>query len=215
MAPLLSNSTLDPPYGAHPTIVTTALLPELSQNASCSLFVHYILPPLLFVDKYELEMRKEEYEVVGLRASKDLDDSVGVELVLRKGVRFNDIQVRLPIHVRYGQPVTSGTGTPYTIQSLEPPSLVLTCLDGITSCSNNDEAPNYLQSFLSTESYCLTKSSAPQPLEISIPLGNTTDLPVVEFGTSAVILACFTWIVLEAWRASSRLRKIEQKSKSD
>ncbi|TEB06288.1 hypothetical protein FA13DRAFT_1654294, partial [Coprinellus micaceus] len=54
-----------------------------------------------------------------------------------------------------------------------------------------------------------------QPLEISIPLGNTTDLPVVEFGTSAVILACFAWIVLEAWRASSRLRKIEQKSKSD
>lgn len=143
MAPLLSNSTLDPPYGAHPTIVTTALLPGLSQNATCSLFVHYILPPLLFVDKYELEMRKEEYEVLGLRgigakelerpvhalpASKDLDGSVGVELVLRTGVPVNDIQVRLPIHVRYGEPVASDASTPYSIQNLEPPSLVLTCL---------------------------------------------------------------------------------------
>jgi hypothetical protein len=139
----VATTILEPKYGAHPTIVTTVLLPEFSSNSTCSLLVHYTLPPLLFVDKYELEMRKEEYEILGLRgrgakelerpvhalpASEDLDSNIGVELVLRKEVQSDHLQVRVPIHVRYGEPVVSGTSTPYTVQGFEPPSLVLTCL---------------------------------------------------------------------------------------
>ncbi|KAJ3543562.1 hypothetical protein NMY22_g3098 [Coprinellus aureogranulatus] len=231
-----SSSILDPNYGAHPSIVTTIQLPELQPDSACSLLLHYTLPPLLFVDKYELEMRSGEYQVVGLRGrgAKELekpvhalqienggDSAVGVELAVRKDLetQADTIQVRLPIHVRYGEPVASNSSAPYTIQGLESPSVVLACSDGVPSCNSHSEIPNYLRSFaedsIYAKPYCTVKSSAPQPLEISVPLGNTVDIPVVEISTSAVILACFVWIALEAWRTSRRLRAVSVKNKDD
>lgn len=78
---------------------------------------------------------------------------------------------------------------------------------------------SYVLSFVAAldepRSICVAKSSTSEPLTISVPLGNKVDLPMVEFGTSAVILACFIWIALEAWKASRRLRTAEGKGKSD
>ncbi|KAJ3521696.1 hypothetical protein NMY22_g12208 [Coprinellus aureogranulatus] len=181
-------------------------------------------------------MRSEEYKVIGLRGrgAKELekpvhalqdveggDNGVGVKLVVRKDLDspVDAIQVRLPIHVRYGEPVASNSSSPYVIQELEPPSVVLACSDGVPSCSSRGEASDYLQSFIEAldyaTPYCIAKSSTPQPLEISVPLGNTTDIPVVEIGTSAVILACFAWIALEAWRTSHRIWTANAKNTKD
>lgn len=90
-------------------------------------------------------MRSDEYQVVGIRGRgakelerpahalpvvEEVDNDVGVELVVKKEVRsalVGGIQVHLPIHVRYGEPVASNETSPSTTQTLEPPLLVLTC----------------------------------------------------------------------------------------
>ena len=145
-ASLTSNSHLDPPYGAHPTIVTDiqiSIPPRFNPSATvtpCSLYLQYRLPPLLFVDAYELAMRTRDYNVTSLRGSgsKELEKPVhalpvssepdGVELVIQKTLPADthptrEIQVQLPIHVRYGKADPAGS----TIVDFSSPQIVLVC----------------------------------------------------------------------------------------
>ncbi|KAF5342203.1 hypothetical protein D9611_001181 [Ephemerocybe angulata] len=227
---LSTNSTLSPSYGSHPTIITDVQisLSPTNSDTTCTLFLHYELPPLLFVDPYELELRGAEYQVLETRGrgKKELerpvhalpvnegDDDEEVEVVIQRTLpaeTTGPARVELPIHVRYGEPVASSTSKPYTVQEFSGPTVVLTCSDEVLSCDRTTTLPQFLLDTIPTSlrdlSLCVASQSPEQSLAISAPIGNTLDLPTVELGTTAVVLACFAWVAWEAWRAGARLRE--------
>ncbi|RXW13897.1 hypothetical protein EST38_g11960 [Candolleomyces aberdarensis] len=133
---LTSSSSLSPPYGAHPTIVTDVQAPGDTESSACSLYLHYSLPPILFVDPYELDMRQQQYTVVGLKGkgARELEkpvhalpDEDGIEVILKTDSVVE--QVQLPIHVRYGKPTFN---TSYVVQPLDAPTVVLACSSSVS-----------------------------------------------------------------------------------
>lgn len=128
---LSSSSYLSPSYGAHPTIITNIQVPEDVSSSTCSLYLHYLLPPILFVDPYELDMRQQEYSVVGLKgkSARELEkpvhalpDEDGIQVVLKIDSVVEKVQ--LPIHVRYGKPTHN---TSYDVQQFDAPTVILAC----------------------------------------------------------------------------------------
>ncbi|KAF6746921.1 hypothetical protein DFP72DRAFT_1050514 [Ephemerocybe angulata] len=189
---LSTNSTLDPAYGSHPSIIPDIHISLHPRIATPHLFLHYELPPLLFVDPYELEMRDAEYQLLGTRGrvnEGEEEEAIGVEVVIQRKLpteTTGSARVQLPVHVRYGEPVASSTSKPYIIQEFSGPTVVLAC----------GKNPNFY--WLPSQPRLGARRSAAQSpeqsLAISAPLGNTLDLPTVELGTTAVVLACFAWV---------------------
>ncbi|EFI27986.1 hypothetical protein CC1G_14478 [Coprinopsis cinerea okayama7 len=141
MTSLKITSQLDPAQGAHPTVVSSLSVPALPSD-SCSVYLYYTFPPLLFVDAHELALRSQQYTLVGLRGrgSRELEKPVHA-LPLDEGdvevlVRLEDPtapEVHLPIHVRYAAPAKTQDG--YLTQEFEAPRALVWCQGDISGKS--------------------------------------------------------------------------------
>ena len=114
------TSTLQPTEGFHPVSISTLHFPQLNPSWSlCSIHLHYILPPLLFVDTHELAQRNASYSFRHW-GSRDLErpahaladepSELLVNLNLQEAfLRSNEeagrtLMVEVPMHLRYAAP---------------------------------------------------------------------------------------------------------------
>lgn len=121
------TSTLQPTEGFHPVSISTLHFPHLNPSWSlCSIHLHYILPPLLFVDTHELAQRNASYTFRHW-GSRDLErpahalldepSELLVNLNLQKASLGRDgeaggtLVVEVPMHLRYAAPKAHTTET--------------------------------------------------------------------------------------------------------
>ncbi|KAF9481625.1 hypothetical protein BDN70DRAFT_786157, partial [Pholiota conissans] len=218
------TSTLLPQQGAHPISSNEVYLPR-SLLESCSLHLYYTLPPILFVDTHELGQRSASYSFK-YWGTKDLERPVHAlsedisELLINVGTdghviddEGSTVRVEVPMHLRYGRPVWKD-GKPYesvtidwpqaflqcsTIQphsSFSPPSLPSHILSALPSSKADSILISILPRFNSSES---TQST------LTLPLGNSRDLSVVEPLTALVIIACFLWLLRVSLKVAARI----------
>jgi hypothetical protein len=136
MLGLSQETSIDPATGGfHPTLLSTIrnVTEPLNVNGPCNLHILYSLPPSFIVDRFQLEevradgrlvdgqpCRKEDLFVWGER---DLErprlavPSGGTRVLLRlpyeqasEGGEGKEITVRLPLHMRYQDPLRSQHG---------------------------------------------------------------------------------------------------------
>ncbi|KAH6880219.1 hypothetical protein BKA70DRAFT_1344333, partial [Coprinopsis sp. MPI-PUGE-AT-0042] len=159
------DSSLNPSYGGHPTILSTLSNP----SPECSVYLYYTLPPLLFVDVHELALRSDHYTVLGLRGrgSRELEKPVHalplydepVELLTRlTPSNHTSREVQLPIHVRYAEPLGEDLTLPF-----DSPL-------AFSSCDySNDEG---MQDPWALVTRCLDLGAPNKRLEIHVPVGD-------------------------------------------
>ncbi|TFK19113.1 hypothetical protein FA15DRAFT_674705 [Coprinopsis marcescibilis] len=244
MSLLQLQSNLSPSEGAHPTIVST-----LKHQKECSTYIYYRFLPLLFVDANELALRHAQYTLVGLRGrgNRELerpvhallpeppssypgeDDTDDIELVIRvedsPTAADYDLQVQLPVHVRYAEPTSEGG---YLHQVIPNPQAFLLCPATNSSSTTCADTPPYLayltqshpEFFQPDRTPCFSSQIQPSSseghaglLSIRVPLGKTQDLPIVELGTSITILLSFFWILYASIKTYSRLASARSNGK--
>src|SRR6266550_3936749 len=98
------TSVLHPDDGFHPTATTTFQIP--TEFEQCTVHLVYTLPPLVFVDKYELANHHESYSFDFWGTSNleypvfAVEQSDSILLVnVKQGT-----EVRVQLHLRYGKP---------------------------------------------------------------------------------------------------------------
>ena len=98
------TSVLQPDHGFHPTATTAFQIP--AEFEQCAVHLVYTLPPLVFVDKYELANHHESYSFQFWGTSNlehpvfAVEQSDSILLVNVKG----GSRVSVPLHLRCGTP---------------------------------------------------------------------------------------------------------------
>lgn len=135
----MQSSSVTHSSSFHPVFKTTISLPATSDLSNCSLHLHYALPPIFFIDPYELSARADAYSfqyapsgpfggnlelpLAALDADADADaENASLLLSVAKDVS----EVEVPLHVRYGATAHEG-GEPYQLTQLSWPDAFLAC----------------------------------------------------------------------------------------
>lgn len=203
LAPELLSYTASPGQGFHSTLTAGLRLDEPAPT--CSAFVLYTLPPSIIVDRYELSDRGIDFELWGesnLELPVFAVSQTHTRLLVKVAARSDEVLVNLPVHARYGVPFT---GDPM-LQSIEipPPATFWACPQSAEAYSSEPPVDAVLlqgyrhfvvSDTMSTHSHATLK----------IPLGSLHDLPYVEVGTVAVVLAAFLWLLHRSSVAASKL----------
>ncbi|KAK1231193.1 hypothetical protein PQX77_005719 [Marasmius sp. AFHP31] len=198
--------------GYHPT-VTTIISDWTSQ---CSLYLLFTLPPLAFVDPYELETSYADQYAFHLIGHRGLElpvmavESVESQLLLDvKKVHDASMtmEIPLPIHLRYGQLSSSKA---YEEVAIPWPKGFMACSpQNIVSSHNSQvEPPEEFSALFSNDLHLfpIRPQNSSVPTEIlHVPVGNSLHLPHVEIGTALIILACFLYLCWTSWRTKLRI----------
>ncbi|KAL1702449.1 PIG-X [Schizophyllum commune] len=131
------ESWLSRDHGYHPTFKTLAKLEDPSRYADCTLNLHFLLPPTIFADRYELQNYAPRLQYAYRGPSNlelpvfALDTEEGPELlvsiVLDGERKEGPIEVDVPLHLRYG-PVSGPDASNTHEDVLFPhPSAFLAC----------------------------------------------------------------------------------------
>src|ERR1700721_1194431 len=107
------RSSLEPAQGFHRTFTTTI---TTSSESSCSLHLYHKLPPIVFVDPYELAHYQDAYTFrqwgtsnleLPVSAVSPEGSAVLLNVTLPSG--NSNATVQLPVHFRYPRPAPPGT----------------------------------------------------------------------------------------------------------
>lgn len=105
------SSQLAPRQGFHTTFTTVLSTPRTSEH--CSLHLFFVLPPVVFVDPYELSNRKEDYSFdfwgtsnleLPVAAVPDVYSALLLNLTLPQYAveqSAMNLTIDLPLHLRY------------------------------------------------------------------------------------------------------------------
>ncbi|RDB25542.1 Protein pbn1 [Hypsizygus marmoreus] len=198
MAKLLSS--VSPKDGFHPTSTTKICLDdmELLSKSNCSLHLYYALPPLIFVDPYELAHHEDFYTFrhwgisnleLPISALPRISSSVLLDVKIPKNTA--EFEVQLPLHLRYGDPAKASTKIPRS--SSRPPRMP-TEVSSLFDTSSASFIPISLIGTNYSES-------------VSVPTGNPADLDYVEGGTTLTILLAFLVLFRATWRTADRIAR--------
>jgi hypothetical protein len=139
---LMQSSSILHSRSFHPIFKTTISAPGFS---NCSLHLHYALPPIVFVDPYELSNRADassfkyagpsslELPVFALDA-KDEDAGLLVSIT-RRLPEDGALDVEVPLHVRYGK--TAANRSPFQLTTVPWPDAFLACPASSSSSSDS------------------------------------------------------------------------------
>ena len=214
------TSSLHPTYGFHPTLRVAFNVDD--DNAACSLHLRLSLPPVVFVDPYELENYKADYTFQHAGPSNLELPVAGIpsehSYVLLNVSTDNNIEI--PLHLRYG----AVGSREYETVDIPSPEGFLSCkgLKGARNVSSNisyhqrrvlDNAKSDIMfrmpqrfSTLFSSTHVVPVASAEDIFQLQVPVGQTPDLPVVETGTALTILFCFAYLVYVSLKTATRLR---------
>ena len=137
------TSSISPAYGYHHISLTriSFTAPEpLGSSQNCTLHLHFTLPPLIFVDSYELAHYEESYTFrhwgtsnLELPVAALPQENASLLLTARTTLNSTrEVEVKLPFHVRYGD-VTRVSLIGYEPTEMEWPTGFLACSRSGTS----------------------------------------------------------------------------------
>ncbi|KAI5893183.1 uncharacterized protein SCHCODRAFT_01184540 [Schizophyllum commune H4-8] len=131
------QSWLSPNHGYHPTYKTLANLEDASLYADCTLNLHFVLPPTIFADRYELQNYAPRLQFAYRGPSNlelpvfALDSEEGPELLVSVALngegKEGPIEVNVPLHLRYGLVAGPDAHTTHEDVLLPYPSAFLAC----------------------------------------------------------------------------------------
>ncbi|KAJ6551532.1 PIG-X [Mycena capillaripes] len=210
----MQSSLLLQPHSFHPIFKTNLSAPG---SADCSLHLHYALPPMVFIDPYELTNRADAYSFkhagpsnlelpVFALVAADTDKPGELLLSVARSLTADGVlDVEVPLHVRYGATATSGA--PFQLTQLPWPEVFLSC-----PASTSANAPllsmhrSLAAAFDGASIVRLEPPPGAVPVEtIRTPVGDAADVARVELGTAVVVLASFFYLVRTARRTVARL----------
>jgi hypothetical protein len=115
------STTLHPNYGFHTSLATKITGISLP-SSDCTLHVLYTFPPIVFVDPYELDLYEEAYtyrysgvrnlELPIMAVDRDRQGLLIVDILVPEANKNElELEVKVPLHFRYGVPQNDdGTG---------------------------------------------------------------------------------------------------------
>ncbi|KAF7325991.1 RBR-type E3 ubiquitin transferase [Mycena kentingensis (nom. inval.)] len=211
----MAMHTLINPQSFHPVLRTT-VHHRPPAPADCALHLLYRLPPLLFVDPYELSNRAEEYTyahagpsnlelpVFALDTTGDAGAGNSSVLLTVEDVEI-EIEIELPLHVRYAAPSSSSTPLPVIRTELSWPDVFYACSRPNTTAPPPMPA-NLASSLVNKSIHIIDAGPHPDAFAvIETPVGNAADVATVELGTAVVILVSFFYLLRVFWRTYKRL----------
>ncbi|KAF8622824.1 hypothetical protein AX15_006740 [Amanita polypyramis BW_CC] len=211
------TSALHPEHGSHIAATTTIQISEQQRQwlENCTGHLVYTLPPLVFIDKYELANYHESYSFQHWGTSNleypvfavDQSDSI-LLLNIRPIHDAEVVQIRVPLHLRYGKPVSDGS--PYEETKMRWPEGVFACPTSVAGPEPSN-LPDKVVKFITQN---LTHSLSFVPIEPSgkpehvlrVPVGRSDDLKVVGFGTVLSICLFFYYLIRVVKRVAVRLQ---------
>lgn len=214
---------LSSPYGLHITTHTTLTLPFLT-DPSCTFHILFLLPPSVFVDKYELGQRHHDGSLPAFNVWGETDLELPVDVVDGRGSALmislpsagleigtdgeRHVELEVPLHLRYMTP----DDTDYVMATIPWPLGFSACAPA-TSVNVSIKPPspiptNSIITFLSP-------SSPNTVLKIEIPTGQARHLAFVEPVTALIVILAFTYVVISSWRASLALHQARLASKHE
>ncbi|KAJ7269864.1 PIG-X [Mycena rebaudengoi] len=222
------SSQLTHPESFHP-VYNTRISGVSRAFDECSLHLHYLLPPLVFVDPYELGNRRDSYSfkyagtsnlelpVFALDAAQSNDSKSNSNLLIRIVPRTTSssgqIDVEVPLHVRYGS--TRTASSPFERTELAWPDAFFSCSTPPFPGAAEDTLPNlpgdFVDEALSSSSiFRIAFNNDTQrgatPIEvIRTPVGNAEEVARVELGTAVVILVSFFYLARAILRTVRRI----------
>ena len=131
--------------GFHFTLSTTVHIPASDERDKCSLHLLHVLDPHVYADQYELAQRHDyttsywgTFDLERPVSAVDSDQAVllvSTELSQDVIGHHTNITLDVPLHARYGRPVSSGT--PYSSIDLKRPIGFLACSSAQASESSS------------------------------------------------------------------------------
>ncbi|KAK2462472.1 hypothetical protein APHAL10511_005442 [Amanita phalloides] len=207
------TSILHPAHGFHPTVTTALEIPPHLQR--CTAHLVYTLPPIVFVDQYELANHHESYSF-HLWGTSNLEYPVFAvqqsDSTLLVGVKRDD-EVKVPLHLRYGGPVDDAPA--YEETRLGWPVGFLACpasAHGSVPSNVPDEVAEFMKQNLTQPVSFVPISPTSSGAEhiLRVPVGRSGDLAFVEFGTVFSIFLLFWYLVRVTKRVAARLNSRDQ-----
>ncbi|KAF8071502.1 PIG-X [Lyophyllum atratum] len=220
MAQLVSSAL--PAKGYHPVSTTRITLhkPELLTNSNCSLFLYFALPPLIFVDPYELAHYDASYTFrhwgpsnLELPVNAVPQNSSGLLLDVVLPESAHAIEVKLPLHLRYGDLVKGSQSGHHTEELVWPTGFLecpLSMLSAISHPSGLPRLPSEVASLFDPLSATFIPITHVRPNGadlVKVPTGSSGDLAYVEFGTIFTILLSFFYLLRASRLASQRINR--------
>ncbi|KAI0710425.1 PIG-X [Cerioporus squamosus] len=212
---LASLSSSVSTQGFHFTVSTTVNVASSQESRRCSLHVLHDLDPHVYADQYELAQRlgytSTLWGTFDLERPVSAVDQAGSVLLLTTDLsqlvpgRAANITLEVPLHARYGRPVT-GVEDAYRKVGLRRPV-------GFFACSQEDVAPvpETLRQYTSLPGWpslslsLIPDTSPGERHDIVIPVGKLDDLTWVDVGTAAVMVAMFFYLLAASIRTARRL----------
>ncbi|KAL0945320.1 hypothetical protein HGRIS_000822 [Hohenbuehelia grisea] len=221
MTSLSLSSTIGSNSGAHLTSTTTISVPQPAAYRSCSLHLHFTLPPSIFVDQYELANYQAQYMfkhwgTSNLELPVSAVSAEGSALLLnvtQPTEGSTSVNVAVPMHARYDI-VAESSAVLYREALLHQPK-------GFFACSSSSSSPRGVASFvpdLRTEfmayfDLAVTKFVEIPPARgaaahdtIRLPVGNLSHLFTVELGTALCIIGLFFYLSHVSYTTWRRLQ---------
>ncbi|SJL09982.1 uncharacterized protein ARMOST_13364 [Armillaria ostoyae] len=200
------SSTIHPSYGFHPTVTTN--FHGISVEPSCSLFLLLTLPPLVFVDPYELANYKDSYTFrhagpsnleLPVSAIGPSNSHVFVN-VSRRAVKEGSLQI--PLHLRYGDVSVDG----FQAVDVSVPEGYVICEGRADSDAGSYIPEGFTAFFRQSNISRLSPSLASDAVfHVQAPVGRPDDASQVELGTAVTILLCFAYLVYTLYKTALRL----------
>ncbi|KAF9462314.1 PIG-X [Collybia nuda] len=213
MASLISS--VSPKDGFHPISTTAIYLPKF--NPLCTLHLHFSLQPLIFVDPYELAHHEEFYTFkhwgtsnleLPVTAVDEGGSAVLLNVDVPEGAR--EVEVRVPLHLRYGDPAQTSSSGHHSVEMAWPTGFLVCPLDASIHTSSPINLPAEVFSLfdLKTTSIIDISPNGTHPFDtVRVPTGNPADVGFVEFGTMFTILFSFFYLLRAALATARRMNK--------
>jgi hypothetical protein len=134
-------SAVKPSHGFHPTSTTYITLTTPQASSNCTLHLYFTLPPLIFIDPYELAHHAQLYTfkhwgTTNLELPVHAVPQNNSMLLINLKTSLNDdlpcgeidvgIRVDVPLHLRYGDP-RSASDSGYHTADMDWPTGFLVC----------------------------------------------------------------------------------------
>ncbi|KAJ7485653.1 PIG-X [Mycena latifolia] len=216
----MQTSSLQHAQSFHPVFKTRVVAPGFEE---CALHLHYVLPPLVFVDPYELDNRAESYsfryagpESLELPAAALPDEQAALLI----SVVGTPEEVEVPLHVRYPAADAVAAG-PFKHTELPWPEAFYVCPPSMPSTDSVPPMPqDFDASFANASIFRLaTPPDAARMEIIRTPVGDSAHVAQVELGTAVVVLVSFFYLARAVRRTVARMGRalpaVDSNSKED
>ncbi|KAF9074464.1 PIG-X [Rhodocollybia butyracea] len=216
------SSSIEPQYGFH-RIITTSVASQnpdwlsLYENSQCSLHLYYKFPVLVFVDSYELANYQSSYSFqhhgdANLELPAVAMGPNGTSLLLTLDSVKPQLEVQVPLHLRYGKISHSDTKTHRTAE-MAWPDVFLACSSSVSKpfLALYESLPEEFASNFKGHSLYVPlprfDASTSHFAVVTAPVGQYADVAVVQSGTAFTILTMFLYLAYVSYRTYRRLEK--------